>query len=132
CSSRSSSGSTNARRTSGVEGSDLATENDRGTGAADPESPADKPANQGINLMSQVRPETAYAPAAVVLTSRGSEPVIDMESPDDDGAAYTEIDAAYRRRLIGLRRLPRHERIQALRAAREWRAVALMALRQKR
>jgi hypothetical protein len=35
-------------------------------------------------------------------------------------------------KLIGLRRLPRYQRPLALRAAREWRLLALKALREKR
>jgi hypothetical protein len=50
----------------------------------------------------------------------------------DDDAAATEINDLFRRRLMGLRRLPRYERPHALRTARELRRLALKALREKR
>jgi hypothetical protein len=53
------------------------------------------------------------------------------ESEDDDAAAR-EIEAIFRRKLMGLRRLPKRERAAALRAAREERQLALHALRQRR
>ena len=43
-----------------------------------------------------------------------------------------EIESLYRRRLAGLRRLSRHERAAALRAARDWRRQAISALRERR
>jgi hypothetical protein len=49
----------------------------------------------------------------------------------EDGAA-AEIDANFRRRLFGLRRLPRHLRAAALRAASDERCLALRGLREKR
>jgi hypothetical protein len=52
------------------------------------------------------------------------------EGLDDDGAS--EIEAEFRRKLCGLRRLPQHARVAALKAARDERFLALKALRQKR
>jgi hypothetical protein len=51
---------------------------------------------------------------------------------DDDDGAELEIEAMFKRRLMALRRLPRHQRPLALRIAKEWRALALKALREKR
>jgi hypothetical protein len=42
-----------------------------------------------------------------------------------------EIDTIYRRKLAGLRRLPKRERPHARKAAKDWRTQALKALREK-
>ena len=55
-----------------------------------------------------------------------------MEENEEDGAAEAEIEAMFKRRITGLRRLPRYQRAGALRAAREWRMLELKALREKR
>jgi hypothetical protein len=55
-----------------------------------------------------------------------------LGAADEDKAEEFEIDAEFRRKLAGLRRLRRDERPFALRAAREWRRLALKALREKR
>lgn len=52
------------------------------------------------------------------------------DEQDDDGAA--EIEAEFRRRIMGLRRLRPYERAGAVRAARNWKTLALRALREKR
>jgi hypothetical protein len=49
-----------------------------------------------------------------------------------DRGAEADIDATFRRKLSGLRRLPRQARPYALRAARDERALALKALLEKR
>lgn len=67
---------------------------------------------------------------AIVEVTGRLHPCPDLESPDDDGAA--EINAEFRRKLMGLRGLRRGERAQALRAARDCRFLALKALREKR
>ncbi len=69
-------------------------------------------------------PATSASPAH--LANESYEPL------DDGDAAEFEIEIEFRRRLMGLRGLRRRERSQALRAAREWRRVALKALREKR
>ena len=53
-----------------------------------------------------------------------------QELEEDDGA--TAIEMEFRRKVSGLRRLPRHARAQALRAAKDERFLALKALREKR
>jgi hypothetical protein len=52
-----------------------------------------------------------------------------MEDADDE--AFW-IEQEFGRRLAGLCRLPRRERPGALRAAREWRMLALKALRERK
>jgi len=51
---------------------------------------------------------------------------------DDDDAGETEIKAVFQGMLRCQRRLPRHERAAALRAAREWFLMAMKAAREKR
>jgi hypothetical protein len=63
--------------------------------------------------------------------TRGS-PFVGFELVEEHEAAEAEIEAMFKRRLMGLRRLPRYQRAGALRAAREWRQVALKALRETR
>lgn len=60
--------------------------------------------------------------------SRSSEPSL----PIEDNSGEVEIEALFKQRLVGLRRLRRHERSHALQAARQWRLVALKALREER
>jgi hypothetical protein len=55
-----------------------------------------------------------------------------MEPVEDDDAARDEIERLFQAMLMGLRRLPRSARAAALSAAREWRQVALCALREER
>ncbi|HLH97040.1 MAG TPA: hypothetical protein VKW08_18170 [Xanthobacteraceae bacterium] len=63
---------------------------------------------------------------------QGPDPMLrGIEAIEDDGT-HLEIEAEFRRRISGLRRLPRHARAQALRFAREQRFIALAALREKR
>lgn len=65
------------------------------------------------------------------------------ETPDDDRFAFfgfsdpyageeRDIADLYRRRIVGLRRMPRRDRLHALRNARLARVLALKALREKR
>jgi hypothetical protein len=69
---------------------------------------------------------------AAALEARGRAGLPELESLEEDEGAVREIDQLFRRRLAGLRRLPRHQRAQALRAAREWRRQALRALKERR
>jgi hypothetical protein len=55
-----------------------------------------------------------------------------FDGGEEDETAEAEIEAMFKRRLMGLRRLPRYQRAGALRAAREWRVLELKALRKKR
>jgi len=47
-------------------------------------------------------------------------------------AEEIEIETVFRRKLAGLRQLPKRERSTARKAARDWRTQALKALREKR
>jgi hypothetical protein len=69
-------------------------------------------------------PATSVSPAH--SAHQNDEPV------DEGDAAEFEIEQEFRRKLMGTRQIPRRERAQARRAAREWRRLALNALRQKR
>jgi hypothetical protein len=71
-----------------------------------------------------------FLPAARELT-RDAEPASDGP-PDDTASAAAEIQAIFRSRVAGLRRLPKRERAQAMRAALEWLWFAEAALREKR
>lgn len=106
-------------------------ETDHGTRPAAPASPAIKSADE-IDPASgpPVRLPREFDYGAVIETTGRMHPFPGLEDLQDDGAA--EIDAEFRRRLMGLRHLRRGERAQALRAAREWRFLALKALRDKR
>jgi hypothetical protein len=54
------------------------------------------------------------------------------EAPEEDDAAETEVEITFRRKLAGIRFLPRHQRAQALRSLIDWRRLALKVLREKR
>ena len=94
-------------------------ENDHGTGPATPESPA--------TSASERDRQTRFS-----LRDAFGSPFIPLEPTDGDEAAESEIEALFKCRLMGLRRMPRYQRPLALRAAREWRQLALKALREKR
>lgn len=54
---------------------------------------------------------------------------------DSDEVEYDgedDIDREFRRCLLGMRRLPRHERRGAYRAALEWKRAALAAYRERK
>lgn len=107
--------------------------NDRGTGPtatlASPDSSADKK-DISANAMSPIQAKF-FSAARVELTGGDFAGQV-LDDPEDDGTAEAEISAAFRRKLMGLRHLRRDERAQAFRAAREWRFLALKALRDKR
>jgi hypothetical protein len=54
-----------------------------------------------------------------------------MSDGNDDGEMAAIYDV-FRRKLIGLRRLPRPARVTALRVARDWLALAMKDAREKR
>jgi hypothetical protein len=64
--------------------------------------------------------------------TRPDEAPIGLGSMEDDEASEFEIAAEFRRRLSGLRHLPRRQRAAALRAARDWRSLAVKGLRERR
>jgi hypothetical protein len=58
---------------------------------------------------------------------------VEIEGPIDEGdAAEIEIENIFKRKIAGARLLPRRERALARREARDWRRLALKALRDKR
>lgn len=79
-------------------------------------------------------PEKPFLPAAVAEadelapgdSSRGRPPY------EDDGEAIAAIYKIFRMKLSGLRRLPRNLRAAERRAARDWLAIAMKDLREKR
>jgi hypothetical protein len=73
-----------------------------------------------------------FATSALQDHDCGELPFSGLDAAEGGDAAIIDIETTFRRMLIGLRRLPRRERAQALRAAREWRSFAMNALREKR
>jgi hypothetical protein len=69
-------------------------------------------------------PATSAPPAHSAIES--DEPL------GESDAAEFEIETEFRRKLAGLRVLPRRERAQARRAAKEWRRLALKTLLENR
>lgn len=69
--------------------------------------------------------------AAIEATTRHAV-LPDGKDVEEDQGAEREIEGEFRRKLAGLRRLPRHERHHALRAAKDTRLHALRILREKR
>jgi hypothetical protein len=72
-----------------------------------------------------------FKSAATELTLRDLLPAELMSTEEEDNPDV-EIQLIFRRKIAGLRRLPRHQRAQALRAALEWLGSAMAALREKR
>jgi len=66
------------------------------------------------------------------VTRRAVRPIEFDEFDDETSGAELEIATLYRRKLAGLRYLPRSERPHARRAVREWYRLALRAIREKR
>jgi hypothetical protein len=108
-----------------------ATENDRGTGPVTSASPA--PSADKNDTAIEYRPFVEFKRSATEIElPRHDNPSAGFESTEKDDASDIDVDTIFRRKLMGLRLLPRRERAQAYRAAKEWRRVALKALREKR
>jgi hypothetical protein len=105
------------------------TENDRGTGPATLVSPA--PSAQENDRAIEYRP-LVESKRGATETDVPRRAMPSIEPVDEDDAADVDIDTIFKRKLMGLRLLPRRERAQAYRAAKEWRRAALKALREKR
>jgi hypothetical protein len=105
------------------------TENDRGTGPATSVSPAPSAHenDKAIEYRSLVESKLSATESELQLL-----PMPSIELVDEDDAADVDIDTIFKRKLMGLRLLPRRERAQAYRAAKEWRRAALKALGEKR
>jgi hypothetical protein len=107
---------------------------DRGTGLAALRSPA---AQASTSERSLDRPpigcaRLAWHSAAALETTRHAADLPELEPLEEDDGAVLEINQLFRRRLAGLRRQPRHQRADALQAARDWRRQALRALKERR
>jgi hypothetical protein len=107
------------------------TENELGTGPATPVSPA--------HLASENREEGEKQPAAsirfmAVATELTGCDLLAAEimSAEEEGSPELEILLIFRRKITGMRRLPRQQRAQAIRAALEWMWSTMAALREKR
>jgi hypothetical protein len=81
---------------------------------------------QPIALPPHVRP--GASPGGDEFPRRG----LPEPPPEESEAEEREIEREYYGRLLAVRRLPRALRAGARRAASEWRAAALKALRMKR
>lgn len=107
--------------------------NKRGAGPATSVSPvylASRKAEASENRTpSFVRRFLSRAAAEVTRADRERP---DPPFTDPDEGAESEIEMIFRRTVAGLRRLPRHERPTAVRAAKDARLLALKALREKR
>ena len=105
---------------------------DHGSGPANPVSPA-KPATENQdqpNIPATPQTGSTYGERPGPIRGEPSYPV--LEPLEDDEDAAREIEAEFKRRIAGLRRLSRHARVAALRFAREQRSIALRALKEKR
>jgi hypothetical protein len=105
-------------------------ENDRGTGPATPVSPA--PLADESNQPDKFQAMRAALSTGEAIEAKQQTRVAGLGAVDEDDAEEIEIEQTFRRMLMSLRRLPRHQRAGALRAAREWRRTALKELREKR
>jgi hypothetical protein len=120
-----------ARKTMRVGASDSGfAENDTGTGPATPVSPTFS-AHQ--NRKEEYQPVASYRfwAAATELTRRDIFPVDPISSEEEDSPDF-EVMKIFRRKIAGLRRLPRQQSAQAIRAALEWLWSTMAGLRDKR
>jgi hypothetical protein len=105
-------------------------ENDTGTGPATPVSPAIS-AHQYQKEEYQPAASYRFWTAANELTRRDILPA-DPISSEEEGSPDFEIMRIFRRKIASLRRLPKHQRAQEIRAALEWLWSTLKGLREKR
>lgn len=108
--------------------------NDRGTEPGTLGSPDYSPNEnkQPSERQSDAPVRFRFSAAAAIEVTRRGFPSSGVDDPEDGEAAEIEIEAVFRRKLAGLRHLPRKERPHALRAARAWRQSALKELRDRR
>jgi hypothetical protein len=105
-------------------------ENDTGTGPAT-SVPHLSTANE---IEPTKEPEKPFRPTAITESDKSTVGGSEGGTPayDDDSDAVAVIYKIFRQRLSGLRRLPRRVRGAELRAARDWLAIAMKDLREKR
>jgi len=123
-----SSRSLHSRTSTGANGKRLFAASDRGSGPAT-SVPLDTSASE------KERPGGYRSSIISEIHATGNELACDHSHGDseaaDDAGSPAEIQMIFRRQIAGLRRLPRRERAQALRAALEWLWFAMAALREK-
>lgn len=105
-----------------------------GTAPATRGSPASSATHRDHPIEFQALLRALSAAAAIEIMRRGGDmmPFIPLEPAEEYEAEQLEIERLFKCRVRDLRRLPRSQRALALRAAREWRQLALLALREKR
>jgi len=106
----------------------------RGSGPAPSTSPV-YPANkndEAAEKRSNPVIRTAFRAATVLELPNRNEQLVREELSDEDAGAEAGIEADFRRKIAGLRHMPRHERSHALRAAKEARQLAFKALYDRR
>jgi hypothetical protein len=105
-------------------------ENDTGTGPATPVSPA-LSAHQNQKEEDQPTAVIKFRPAASDLARRDIFPVDPIPGEEEDNPEF-EVMKMFKQKMAGLRRLPKHQRAQAIRAALEWLWSTMAGLREKR
>jgi hypothetical protein len=105
-------------------------ENDTGTGPATPVSPALSAHQNQKEEFQPVAPNKFWM-AANELMHRDILPVDPIAGEEEDSPDF-EIMNIFRRKIAGLRRLPKHQRAREIRAALEWLWSTMAALREKR
>lgn len=107
---------------------------DRGIGLAALRSPEEKASTseRSLDRAPIVCARSAWHSAAALETAHRPAHSPELEPLEGDEGTVLEINQLFRRRLAGLRRLPRHQKADALRAARDWRRQALRAIKDRR
>lgn len=107
------------------------TENDRGTGPAPPVSPV-----LSANENQKENENQPFAPIRLKLSGTeltgGDRLPVELMSTEEEGSPELEVLLIFRRKIAGLRKLPRQQRAQEIRAALEWLWSSIAALREKR
>jgi hypothetical protein len=118
--------------TSGISSNGHAAGTKRGDRLATPLPPVQRPAKTIEDQTDRQHLYQSRRFEAALLNEIVRRQAASSESDMVEGEAEEiEIDTIYRRKLAGLRRLPKRERSHARKAARDWRTQALKALREK-
>lgn len=119
--------------TIGIAGNDPSPGSDRGKRPAALLSPDYLAKEKTERPTDQPLPSVGRKFGANVL-SELTERTRSLREPDavEGEAEEIEIETVFRRKIAGLRRLPKRERPSARKAARDWRIRALKALREQR
>jgi hypothetical protein len=94
------------------------------------------PASPSVSA-NENRQEDEAQPSALIkfpcgTSDRTCYDPIDLIFAEEEGNPEFEIVRIFRRKIAGLRRLPRHMRAQEIRAALEWLSATMKGLRDKR